>query len=337
MRRILLILAGTASALTASAVPAAASTTAAATFCVPASAATYRHTFDGANGIATITAVRPLCSGQTQPFSLVSYTAGGFPAAGQFIYDSDGATIGSSRRSVTLTVAVPACYTQVQAIIGTAVRTETTSSAAPYGDTMLGSAIGAGRRSTGWPARYAGGTTACTIAPRVTFTNACDGTLTASLTNGDSADVRAVFLTGSRRIRLSPGRFTTVKAAKGRTLTIRDSSFVTHVGTWRTPTAGCASPTTAPPRNVALPAPASTATREAVELAAPADGDGRPAEFPAAGSSADPAALTRTPPATLARPGMPTGSIVTIVVGFLMIGGGLAVLTRLVRRARRSA
>jgi len=329
MRRFMLVLAGAVAALTATAVPAAAATSAPAASCVPAEAATYRHSFDGARGIATIYAVQPLCRGQVQPFALVSYTAGGFAAAGQFVYDVDRASIGSARRSVTLHVDVPRCHAQVDAFAGASVRNETTSGDAPYGAATLGFA---GSRSTGVRAWYAGGTTECAAAPAVTFDNACDGTLTATLANGAAATVQAVFLTGSRRIHVSPGHATTVKAAAGRTLTIRDSTFTTYAGRWRTPASAC--PTAAPTR-VALPAPAAT-TSPATASAATPSATTRPrstftAEPPAPAFSIDPAALTAEPPAALPRTGM---SLIAVGAGLLLIGLGVAALTYAIRNAR---
>lgn len=76
--------------------------------CVPATSATYRHTFDGPAGTATITATAPLCDGERQAFTLVSYTAPsksfGNP---QFVYATHTASVTASTPSVTLRVDVP--------------------------------------------------------------------------------------------------------------------------------------------------------------------------------------------------------------------------------------
>jgi hypothetical protein len=332
----LLVLAGVTAALAVSGVPASAATSAPAS-CVPAADATYRHGFDGAGGWVTITAVRPLCSGQTQAFTLVSYTAGGFAAAGQFVYDTDHATISSHRRTVTLDVAVPGCYAQVDAIIGTGVRTETSSSAAPYGSATLGSPSGPGSRSAGPLGWHAGGTATCTAVPTVTFDNACDGTLTATVANGSAANVQAVFLTSSRRIRLPAGRSTTLKAAAGSTLTIRDNTFTTYVGTWHPPATACPAAT---PAETALPAPAATQAVAVTLAAKPSVTPSPTSTFtpePAASAySVNPDMLATPQPTALARTGMSTASLFVICAGLLLIGAGLAALVYLIRNARQA-
>src|SRR5690242_3161082 len=115
----MLFLAGAAVFLTTAPAPASAAPAA----CVPASTATFRHTFDGPAGTATITADRPLCPGQARAFSLVSYTAG---TTGRYLYDQDRATVTATRPTVRLKVTVPPCTTDVYAVTGTAVPTETT-------------------------------------------------------------------------------------------------------------------------------------------------------------------------------------------------------------------
>ena len=308
---------------------------AAAVPCVSSAAATYRHTLDGARGTATITAVRPLCSGQSQSFALVSYTAGApSTAAGQFIYSTDRASVDAAHRSVTLEVAVPACYTQVDAIIGTDLVTETTSGALPYGSTALGAPTGPGSRSAGRLAWYRGGSTTCAATPKVTFTNACDGSFGATLANDERAAVTAVFVTGGRLIRLAPGRSTSLPGPAGGTLTLRDSTFTTYVGSWRPPATGCttapattpAVATAAPPASPsAVAASAPTATPPTSTAAAAADG---PVFAPPA------AAATTEPTVAVARSGAGAGSLLAIVFGLLLIGGGLFLLTRVIKAMR---
>jgi hypothetical protein len=200
VRRLLLILAGLATLLgvagAVGAVPAAAATP-----CVSAANAAYHHAFDGAAGTVTVTATRPICGGQSQPVTLVSYTAGTpGTAAGQFVYDSATGRLTATNRSLTLKVAVPGCYAQVVAFFGAGVQTELTSTAAPYGSAKVDS------RSAGPLTWYAGGASACTTTPTVAYAYACDGTFTATLANGSGANASAVFLTGGRRIGLSPPR-----------------------------------------------------------------------------------------------------------------------------------
>jgi hypothetical protein len=328
--------AATATATTATATTATAATSAiAATACVSAAAATYRHSFNGPAGTVTVTATRSLCAGQSRSVALVSYTAAGTPgtAAGQFVYDSATGNLTATNRSLTLKVAVPGCYTQVVAFFGTAVQTELTSTGAPYGTAKLGSAAS---RSTGPLSWYAGGASACSIAPTVAYTYACDGTFIATLANGADANTSAVFLTGGRRIRLSAGGSTTVNAAEGATLTVRDSSFTTHVATWRSPDTGCAATltpapaapavqpsTTAPtasPSASAAPSTTATLTTEPVYDA--------PVAYPTFADKATTAA---------AKTGIGPGSVLLIVLGLLLVGTGIAAITYLVRLNRSHA
>ena len=336
MRRFAVVFAAMASALIASAAPAAAASTVhAAASCTAAARAIYHHTFNGAGGTVTITAAQPLCAGQAQAFSLISYTTGpASSASGQFVYDTARGTINATHRSVSLKVVVPTCYAQVDAIVGTAVKSETTTTAAPYGTATLGSSTGTGSRSSGAVAWYTGGNTTCTAAPTVTFTNACDGSFTATLANDNAANVMAVFLTGSRRIRVSPANSTKVHAAKGTTLTIRDSSFTTYVATWRAPTTACpattqapaAAPTALPTRAVAAAIPSATATTA-----------GSTADAIEPEVAANPPTFADVEPAALAQTGRGPGSILAIAAGLLMIGGGITALTYLVRNSRRPA
>ncbi|MET0425948.1 MAG: hypothetical protein ABW046_18910 [Actinoplanes sp.] len=329
MRRILLLLAAVAAFATASATPAAAAATLhapaapvsaalAAPGCVSSAAATYRHTFDGAHGTVTITAATPLCAGQTQSFALASYTASN---SGRFVYDRAAGTITSTNRSLTLNVDVPSCATEVIAMRGRSAPTEITGSVA---DPL---------------ARYAGGSGECAPQAQVTFTNACDGTFTARLTNPAGARTPAVFLTGTRLIRVAPGRSTSLDAAAGSTLTIRANTFTTYVGTWRTPAAGCdsAAPTTAPTTAAAAPAPPAVTTPPAASpgsTSAPvADTD--PATTPGAMFSTSPAAVATA--ASSSTTGMGTGSVLAIGIGLVMIGAGGIALAYLIREIRKPA
>ncbi|MFC7273409.1 hypothetical protein ACFQS1_05400 [Paractinoplanes rhizophilus] len=321
MRRLLLVLAALASVLALTALPAAASPSAS---CV----AGYRHSFDGAAGTLTITGSP--CAGQSQPVTLVSYTAGD----AQFVYDSATGTLTPARRSLTLKVAVPRCSAQVGAFFGAAAPTETTSAALPDGTAVLGLKSGAGARSTGPLAWHTGGAAACAPAPTVTYAMGCDGTFIATLANGADANVTAVFLTGNRRIRLSPGRSTTVKVAKSRTLTVRDSSFTTHVAVWRAPTTCTAAPPVAPPTPQA-PVARPTATSPSPSASASASTSSSPAVTYANDTAAYPQIPDHTTGATaLAKTGLGTGSIVAILIGLLMIGAGVAAITWLIRMNR---
>ena len=125
--------------------------------CVGASAATYRHTFDGSAGTATITSTAPLCDGERQAFTLVSYTA---PAKSfgnpQFVYATHTATVTASKPSVTLRVDVPGCYTQVDTIFGTGVINPIVDGIGADVDAVF--ALGAADRArrAGWDGRRRG-------------------------------------------------------------------------------------------------------------------------------------------------------------------------------------
>jgi hypothetical protein len=334
LRRTLLVLAAMATVLLGTTAPALAAASPTAT-CVSAANATYRHTFNGAAGTATITAVRPLCDAQT--FSLASYTA---PAeslpGGLFRYAATRATINKSHRSVTLKVAVPACSAQVSAYFGSSVTTETTSAAPLYGTSRLGSGTGAGSRSVGKFAYYATTSTACTAAPAVSFASSCNA-FTATLTNSSSANTDAVFLRNGTPIRVAPGRTAKVTTGRGSTLHLRSSSFTTYIGEWRQPSTNCIAPV-APVRPTASTAPAAAVR--------PSSPSARPAASPSSSAVAEPVvpgpmiAKTRSTPApaaTASNAGISPGSMLAILCGLALIAGGATLLTRVIRSARRLA
>lgn len=307
------------------------------TACVSSANATYRHTFNGPGGNATVTAVRPLCRNQSQTFSLVSYTA---PAASQpgglFVYAADHATINSSHRSISLKVAVPGCSTQVYAYFGGQVSHETTTSAALYGSSRLGAA---NSRSVGKFAWYTGGESTCTASPAATFTSACDDTFSAALTNRANANADAVFIRSGTLIRVAPGRTVHISAKKGATLTLRASNFSTYVGTWRPPSLPCAATklnaTTAAPQP---PASTETAARRTTTasvqpaFSAPTDD---PYALPGKQQFA-PNRTTAAASSTTATTGMSPGSLLAIGLGFLLMGCGVVLLRRVIRSGRDS-
>jgi hypothetical protein len=308
--------------------------------CAPAAAATYRHSFDGPSGSVTVTAQQPLCSGQSQSFALAAYTAGSATSnAGQFLYSTDRGSITAAKRSLTLKVTLPRCYTQVNAFVGSDVINEATSSASPYGDAELGSPSGPGSRSAGPPARYSGGTTDCTPSPTVTFASSCDGAFTATLTNSDRAGTYAAFVADGSLIRVAPGASRQLAGPARGGLTIRTSTFETYVGTWQTP-AGCTA-TAAPPT-------AAPAAPPGIGPSAGGEGAGGPEPTPSA-TTASPATTAGladdwyTPAATTAptttavatsRSSMSAGSVVAIALGLLLIVGGGFLLTRVIRTIR---
>lgn len=212
----------------------------AADVCVSAKNATYKHTFNGAAGTATVTAVSPLCAGEDQPFSLVSYTA---PDAAftvpQFLYDYETKSITSSVRSLTFTVEVPACYTQVDFVFGNKIFNPLNSAA--YGDRKLGSPGAPGNTSSGPDAWYNGGNRPCAPKPIVSFTSVADGSLKVNLGNGSTANVDAAFTvtagTGSDFYRVAKNSTTTVKVppSAASDVVVVDSTFRTKNGKWQRP------------------------------------------------------------------------------------------------------
>ena len=323
----MLVLAGALSLLAGYSSPATASALAG---CVTAAQATYRHSFNGGAGTATVTAVRPLCSGQSQKFTLLSYTASRSSFAyPQFIYDEAQAAVDARHPSVQLAVTVPRCYFQVDLIFGADVNTEVVNTDSDYGNRKLG----VGSRSTGPAGDDAGGTSPCAPRPVITYRNACDGTFTATLANDASANVDAVFLIAGHRLHVAPGHSAGAERHTG-TLTIRDNTFTTNIGTWEKPATGCDS--SSPPVSAAPPsvpgAPAASASATA------------PPSAPAAVSTFDtldpalpiPTITPSSPAAALPAAGSSLGSTLVIVLGLLLIGGGLVVLVRVIRTFRRA-
>jgi hypothetical protein len=319
--------------------------------CVTAAEATYQHRFDGPGGTVTITATKPLCEGAEQSFSLVSYTtpAKNF-AVPQFVYDTHSAWIDSGRRSVTLGVDVPGCYTQVDAIFGTGIVDEITSSYV-YNDLKLGSPSGIGGRSTGGRGWYNGGSAKCAPQPSVSFQSYCDGVLHTRLSNAAGAGVDAVFLVGGKRIQVHPGKFADLTSRPSGPVQVRDNSFKTSTGTWTQP-ADCAPP--APPTTKpSTPAPApSSATPTATAPSSPtptatAPSSSTPSSQPASSMPSSAAPSSSSPAATSPAPsdddsGLPlTGTNVShlalYALGLLLVGAGLVAIARQSRRGRHSA
>ncbi len=328
VRRALLVLAGALALLAAYASPALASS---ASGCVTAAQATYRHSFDGGAGTARVTTVSPLCAGQSQKFSLLSYTASSSSFAyPQFIYDEAQATIDARHTSVKLAVTVPGCYFQVDLIFGADVYTEVINADSNYANRKLGAPYGIGNRSAGPYGGDADGTSPCAPKPAITYRNACDGTFTATLSNDPSANVDAVFLITGHRVHVAPGHIAGVQRHTG-TLTIRDNTFTTNIGTWEKPATGCdgTSPSASPPPTApgapALSAPTSMAATPTA--ASPTDdtvdpGQPVPTLTPSSAAAALPAADSSF------------GSALVIALGVLLIGGGLFVLFRVIRTFR---
>jgi hypothetical protein len=178
--------------------------------CVTVDKETYTHTFVGPSGEASIKANRPLCKGQSQPFTLVSYTA---PAASfalpQYLYDYSTKSITSDTRTITFKVDVPQCFTQVDLVFGSEAVNPLTYAA--YGDKKLGSSGPPGNRSSGPPGWYNGGTRACAPKPTVSAAAGSGAAVKLTLGNQSTANVDAVFTVKSG------GNSTIYRVAKGTT------------------------------------------------------------------------------------------------------------------------
>jgi hypothetical protein len=304
-------------------VPAAASAA-----CVTSATATYRHSFDGGAGAARVTAVRPLCSGQRQTFSMISYTTSSASFAyPQFIYDSSAATIDSVHTTVHLSVAVPACYFQVDLVFGSSIFNEVVNADSNYANLKLGAPYGMGSRSSGPYAGDADGTTACVPRPVITYENACDGTFTATLANDSSANVDAVFIVAGQRVHVAPGRSVRARRHSG-SLSIRDNTFTTHIASWEkpascsssSPTAGAASTSAS-----AVPPVAPPSTSPPSYTSLPPLDDGPTYDFPVTTSSAAAAA-----PADNSD----SSSALIIGLGVVLMLAGLVILVRVLRTFR---
>ncbi len=125
--------------------------------CVDADDAEYRHTYDLAAGMATVSLLSgmELCEGETQSFALLSYVAQSTnyrTSMPQTLFSQDIGTITSLQRSVDLQVAIPPCFYQVDLVWDASpIYLGATDPDGPerYGDRILGSNGGQGERSYG--------------------------------------------------------------------------------------------------------------------------------------------------------------------------------------------
>ncbi len=230
---------------------------AASSVCVTAGQETYAHTFNGAKGQATIKALKPLCPGEVQPVTLVSYTA---PTDAfvlpQYVHDWEGKTITSSNMSASFDIDVPACYNQVDFVFRDRPINPLVDGGETYGDNDAGydDKIGnknypPGNRSEGVKAWSHGGSFTCDPQPSETLTSNCDGTITVALTSGATANVSAVFTVtagGTSQMKsVGPGTSTTVTipASAAGSVTVEDNApigdyFHKTTGHWTKP-GGC--------------------------------------------------------------------------------------------------
>lgn len=221
--------------------------------CIDAAKASYAHTFDGPAGKATVRLKGdlPLCEGDSQSFSLVSYYA---PAAvalwPQYAYDTDSATIDREHPSIDLSVDVPGCFTQVDLVWGgkDVIIDPMVAGGARYNDLKLGSGGAPGNRSEGGHGWYNGGNLTCAV-PAATLVSACDGSVTVHLTNGADAHYAAPFKVTAEGgfdsgVSVAPGesKDVVVPADKAGSITISMDGKVIAKGSWQRPE-DCPAPT----------------------------------------------------------------------------------------------
>jgi LPXTG-motif cell wall-anchored protein len=219
--------------------------------CVTAGQAKFHHTFGVAEGGSTATVSLDdgikLCEGE--PVTLVSYFA---PkpqfSVPQYAFDNDTDTITNEHRSVTLSVDVPDCNTQVDLFFGDEndIIREITRDGPRYGDKKLGSGGGPGGRSKGPQGWYNGGKNGCQT-PAVEPLSQCDGTVSLNLSNNGQISKYAVDFTVkagefSKTVTVAAGKGETVEVPAGSgTITVSADGMKDVVYDWAAP-ADCALP-----------------------------------------------------------------------------------------------
>ncbi|BEL11747.1 hypothetical protein Q0Z83_099380 [Actinoplanes sichuanensis] len=223
--------------------------------CVTAAEAKYQHTFNGPAGTASIEITNgPLCAGQEQAFSLVSYTA---PSAKfsvpQYVLESSTdkltAPTGASkltRSKLEFKVEVPECFTQVDFVFGDYIINPLTDKSDRYNDRKVGSQNGEGSRSKAVPgnpqsAWYNGGSGTCVAAPVVEALSDCDGNVTLKLINRSTSSAPFVITadngfskTETLAVRAEPVSVT-VPAADAKNIRVTSRGTELFKGGWTKP------------------------------------------------------------------------------------------------------
>jgi hypothetical protein len=219
--------------------------------CVQPGQAKFTHTFavqeDGSTATVTLGEGINLCEGE--PVTLVSYFA---PkpqfSVPQYAFDQDTGEITNEQRSVTLTVDVPKCNTQVDLFFGGKddVISEITKNGKRYGDRKLGSRNGLGSRSVGPQGWYNGGSNGCQT-PAVEPLSQCDGTVAVNLSNDGLTDRYPIDFTVkagsfSKTVTVTKGKGETVNVPAGSgAITVSADGMKDVVYNW-TPPADCPLP-----------------------------------------------------------------------------------------------
>lgn len=151
--------------------------------CVLPSAARYKHTFNGATGVATIELTsKPLCIGWDQEFRLMVLPGD----AGA--YDESAIFFGPQHRKVTFAVKVPACQAQVVIFAH-----NDDGSGGPHNDNILGAPGVPGNRSAGPLGTYQKTTgPVCARTATHTVRVSCAGIVTVTAANSATSTMPAM-------------------------------------------------------------------------------------------------------------------------------------------------
>ncbi|GAA1631388.1 LPXTG cell wall anchor domain-containing protein [Actinoplanes couchii] len=216
--------------------------------CTPVEKATYKHSFDGPAGTASIELTNgPLCAG-SQKFALVSYTT---PSAKfstpQFVLDkSINEFTPASGRKLDFKVEVPECFTQVDFVFDDKIIDPLTDTSDRYNDRKVGSRGAPGNRSTPAPGQpkeafYNGGSGTCKAEPVVEALPECDGDVILKLINrstfsqtfeitGDNGFTK----TATVAVRQEPATVV-VPAADAKNLLVKSRGAELYKGGWTKP------------------------------------------------------------------------------------------------------
>jgi len=217
------------------------------TNCVTAENETYHHTFDGDGPVATatITADKALCPGQTQPVTLVAYTAPDDSyTIPQYVFDADSQVITPTHPSLSFQVDVPPCYNQVDFVFR-AKPINPLDGTEVYDTDKIGNDWGPpGNRSIGPKGWAHGGSTTCHPQPSASLVSMCDGKVKVQMTNGSTANVDAVFeiTAGSNiqyvRVKAGATNNVMIAAADAANVSVLDNRGQTRTTSWSNP-GGC--------------------------------------------------------------------------------------------------
>ncbi|GIG60668.1 hypothetical protein Lfu02_50400 [Longispora fulva] len=234
--------------------------------CLKASRAHFSHTFDGPKGLATVSLKGdlPLCDGEKQPFTLVSFVSpGDSPDDASFVFDVDSKLIDPTHKTISLAVKVPACNVEVLLISATLdTAPDLTVASAQGNDTKVSVPLAkkGGTDKDKLPYlldHYSGPAVDCAAVPTVNALPACDGSVGLTLMNGESATLDATFVVTaaggfSETVTLKAGevKVVTIPAAKatGIVAGVKSSDGKStkelFKGDWTAPK-NCAAPTVA--------------------------------------------------------------------------------------------